>query len=47
MGDVTRSIVNRASCPVLVARAGKEIDKPNGFWHSLKRLFAGSGNPTN
>lgn len=47
MGDVTRSIVNRANCPVLVARAGKEIDKPNGFWDSLKQLFAGSGNPTN
>ena len=37
MGDVTRSILNRAECPVLVARA----EGPSGnFWHALKRLFS-------
>lgn len=46
MGDVTRSIVNRANCPVLVARAGKESGGPDGLWNALKQLFAGSGNPT-
>jgi len=35
MGDLTRSILNRANCPVLVARAGKLPSRP-GF---LKRLF--------
>jgi nucleotide-binding universal stress UspA family protein len=39
MGDLTRSILNRASCPVLVARAGKP---PAGrtLWKALKALFA-------
>ena len=40
MGDLTRSIVNRANCPVLVARAGK--GKSSGtFGAALKRLFGG------
>jgi nucleotide-binding universal stress UspA family protein len=38
MGDVTRSILNRANVPVLVAR-GEEPQRP-GFWHSIKRAFA-------
>jgi nucleotide-binding universal stress UspA family protein len=38
MGDLTRSILNRATCPVLVVRAGKVVGA-RGFWHSLKRLF--------
>lgn len=39
MGDLTRSILNRANCPVLVARAGKP---PPGrtLWKALKRLFS-------
>ena len=41
MGDLTRSILNRANCPVLVARAGKPAIS-GGFWRSLKKLF-GSG----
>ena len=39
MGDLTRSIVNRAHCPVLVARAGKSAGAVS-LWASLKRLFA-------
>src|SRR6266516_4523202 len=38
MGDLTRSILNRANCPVLVARA----DKPKAartLWKALKGLF--------
>src|SRR4030095_10432279 len=37
MGDLTRSILNRANCPVLVARAGKP---PAGrtLWRGLKGL---------
>jgi nucleotide-binding universal stress UspA family protein len=38
MGDVTREIVNRATVPVLVARAGN-IGR-TGVWQSLKRIFA-------
>jgi nucleotide-binding universal stress UspA family protein len=38
MGDVTRSILNRANCPVLVARAG-EAEKAGTFWARLKRWF--------
>lgn len=38
MGDLTRSILNRANCPVLVARAGKLVSA-RGFWNSLSRLF--------
>lgn len=40
MGDVTRSVLNRASCPVLVARAGSAAVLAAGFWNSLKRIFA-------
>jgi hypothetical protein len=43
MGDLTRSIVNRAHCPVLVARPGTGI-ADGGFWSSLRRIFA-SGTP--
>ena len=39
MGDLTRSILNHANCPVLVARAGP-IPGPRGFWRSVKRAFA-------
>jgi nucleotide-binding universal stress UspA family protein len=39
MGDLTRSILNRANCPVLVARAGKAAAIAPGFWNSLKRIF--------
>ena len=39
MGDLTLSILNHASCPVLVARAGK-IAGPRGLWRSLRRAFA-------
>jgi len=42
MGDLTRSILNHANCPVLVARAGK-IAGPRGLWRSLRRAFAGRG----
>ena len=38
MGDLTRSILNRASCPVLVARAGK-AKSGRTFGAALKRLF--------
>jgi nucleotide-binding universal stress UspA family protein len=43
MGDLTRSIVNRAEIPVLVARAAKSSEVPRaGFWNALKRIFASS-----
>ncbi|HWN64745.1 MAG TPA: universal stress protein [Candidatus Binatus sp.] len=38
MGDLTRSILNRAKCPVLVVRAGQPA-RTEGFWDFLKRLF--------
>ncbi|MEY2492252.1 MAG: hypothetical protein QOH24_1203 [Verrucomicrobiota bacterium] len=39
MGDVTRSILNRAECPVLVAR-GADIDPDGGFLGRLtRRIF--------
>jgi nucleotide-binding universal stress UspA family protein len=38
MGDLTRKILNRSNCPVLVARAGK-IGSAHGFWNSFKQLF--------
>ena len=41
MGDLTRSILNRANVPVLVAR-GEEL-RPAGFWHSIKRAFVPAG----
>src|SRR5438874_2243111 len=34
MGDLTRSILNRANSPVLVARA-EPVPAARGFWHSL------------
>ncbi len=40
MGDLTRSILNRADCPVLVARAGPLNAKRGGFWNGLKAIFA-------
>ncbi len=39
MGDLTRSILNHANCPVLVARAGATAG-PIGFWRSIRRAFA-------
>jgi len=39
MGDLTRSILNHANCPVLVARAGPTVG-PRGFWRSIRRAFA-------
>lgn len=41
MGDLTRTILNHASCPVLVARAGA-AQGPRGFWRSIRRAFAKS-----
>jgi nucleotide-binding universal stress UspA family protein len=39
MGDLTRSILNRAVCPVLVARGGGSRASAPGIWNSLKRIF--------
>jgi nucleotide-binding universal stress UspA family protein len=39
MGDLTRSILNHADCPVLVARAGA-IGGPRSLWRSIRRAFA-------
>lgn len=38
MGDLTRSILNHANCPVLVARGGLP-SAIGGFWDFLKHLF--------
>jgi nucleotide-binding universal stress UspA family protein len=38
MGDLTRGILNRANCPVLVARAGKPA-VARTLWKALKGLF--------
>ncbi len=38
MGDLTRSILNHANCPVLVARAGK-AESTGSFLTSIKRFF--------
>jgi nucleotide-binding universal stress UspA family protein len=39
MGDLTRSILNHATCPVLVARAGKpKVSRT--LWKALKGLFS-------
>ena len=38
MGDLTRSILNHANCPVLVARAGKK-ERAGSFLVSFKHLF--------
>jgi nucleotide-binding universal stress UspA family protein len=39
MGDLTRTILNRANCPVLVARAGA-VAGPRSLWRSIRRAFA-------
>ena len=39
MGDLTRTILNHANCPVLVARAGAIVG-PRGLWRSIRRAFA-------
>jgi nucleotide-binding universal stress UspA family protein len=39
MGDLTRSILNHANCPVLVARAGASVS-PRGIWRSIRQAFA-------
>jgi nucleotide-binding universal stress UspA family protein len=39
MGDLTRSILNHANCPVLVARAGKP-KAARTLWKALKGLFS-------
>jgi nucleotide-binding universal stress UspA family protein len=38
MGDLTRSILNHAYCPVLVARGGR-ASGVGVFWGFLSRLF--------
>ncbi len=47
MGDLTRSIVNRSTVPVLVARAGAAAAAVRtgggGFWNSFRQIFAKSG----
>jgi nucleotide-binding universal stress UspA family protein len=41
MGDVTREIVNRAQCPVLVARATKRAQQETGgLWSRIKGAFS-------
>ncbi len=42
MGNLTRSILNRSECPVLVARSGPHAGSSSIF-QSLKRLFGTSG----
>jgi nucleotide-binding universal stress UspA family protein len=39
MGDLTRSILNLANCPVLVARAGKS-KATRTLWNAIKGLFS-------
>jgi nucleotide-binding universal stress UspA family protein len=39
MADLTRSILNLAVCPVLVARGGGSRDTAPGMWNALKRMF--------
>ena len=41
MGDLTRGILNRADCPVLVARAGKIVDDEDAEGGFFYRLFHG------
>ncbi len=43
MGDLTRGILNRADCPVLVARAGKITDDEDAEGGFFYRLFHGFG----
>jgi nucleotide-binding universal stress UspA family protein len=44
MGDLTRSILNHANCPVLVARADT-VAARGGLWRSIRRAFAVSARP--
>lgn len=37
MGNITREIVNRAECPVVVVRGGQ---LPSGIGRSLKEFFS-------
>jgi nucleotide-binding universal stress UspA family protein len=46
MGDLTRDILNRADCPVLVARADK-ADQVGGFWDRFRQLFRPATQPAN
>jgi nucleotide-binding universal stress UspA family protein len=39
MADLTRSILNLAVCPVLVARGGGSRGTTPGMWNALKRMF--------
>ena len=39
MGDLTRSILNHANCPVLVARAGA-APRAKSLWRAMRNLFA-------
>jgi len=39
MGDLTRSILNHANCPVLVARAGP-APRAKSLWRAMRNLFA-------
>jgi nucleotide-binding universal stress UspA family protein len=43
MGDLTRGILNRADCPVLVARAGKIVDDEDAEGGFFYRLIHGFG----
>ena len=43
MGDLTRSILNHANCPVLVAR-GDQASGAGDFWDSLKKFFGARRN---
>jgi nucleotide-binding universal stress UspA family protein len=45
MGDLTRGILNRAECPVLVARAGKILDDEDAEGGFFYRLLHGFGPP--
>lgn len=45
MGDLTRGILNRAECPVLVARAGKILDDEDAEGGFFYRLLHGFGAP--
>jgi nucleotide-binding universal stress UspA family protein len=39
MGDLTRSILNHANCPVLVARPSA-VTGPRSLWRAIRRAFA-------
>lgn len=38
MGDLTRTILNRSTCPILIARLESSV-AASGLWNSIKRLF--------